>query len=330
MRGGIFFLIGVVCLLCIPAFADKIYLNTGKTVFGKITGGDEETLYVRTLTGVIGIDKNSITGVVRDEEMSSAAPIRRPPRKYTKVKTYKSSSQPTRYKSYSSRRKEIIKEALYRKEVSLGYNTSQGNSDAQQFSATFLFDKNRKYVDQWTFKGNISYSESENKMDTQKWYVMGRYAFTFRNNKAWYWFYRLESNHDKFAGVDYRFTPSTGAGYWVYDSQEIKLLLEAVLGLEYTDYYRQDTDFELVTIPRLFYQYQLSPEATFTQDLYLYPALTDFGTIRIRSESSLSFSINKSLSLRLSWIDEYNSEPPHGADENDFTFMTSLVYSFPG
>lgn len=220
-------------------------------------------------------------------------------------------------------------EITWKREVSAGYNASRGNTRNEQFSLNAFVSRNRKHVDEWTFKGNMYYSEADKKMDARKWYGMGRYAFSFGQRKAWYSFYRLEADHDRFADVYYRVIPVSGVGYWLFDLSETKLLVEGGLGLEYTDFYGDEKSTNnLVAAPRLFYEQELFKRAKFTQDIYVYPALTDSGAYRVHSESAFTLSINDKLGLRLSLIDDYNSDPPEDTKKNDMALMSSLVYSF--
>ena len=62
-------------------------------------------------------------------------------------------------------------------------------------------------------------------MDTQNWYGMLRYAFSFWERR-WYNFYRLEADHDRFANIDYRIVPSCGIGYWFSDKEDYKAMAE--------------------------------------------------------------------------------------------------------
>ena len=97
----------------------------------------------------------------------------------------------------------------------MGYNKSSGNTQNSQLSMS-LYANRKTDHDEFTIKGNSLYSSSNNNMDAQKWFASMRYAFSFRERK-WYNFYKLESDHDKFANVDYRIVPSAGIGYWFSD-----------------------------------------------------------------------------------------------------------------
>ncbi|MFH1593258.1 MAG: DUF481 domain-containing protein [Candidatus Omnitrophota bacterium] len=299
---ALFFACGMLILLN-NTYADEIYLKNKDKISGEIIEEDVDSVSVRTeAMGVLSIRKEFVDSIMRPESTEK------------KDKEEKDTGRPT---------------ISWPREISAGYNTARGNTRNEQFSLSGFVSRNRKHIDEWTLKGNIFYAETNKKMDTQKWYAVGRYAFSFGPKSAWYNFYRLEADHDRFAEVYYRLIPASGLGYWFFDLPETKLLAEAALGLEYTDYYGDKKNASnLVAVPRLFYEQELFKRAKFTQDIYVYPALTDSGSYRVHSVSAFTLSINDSLGLRLSLIDDYNSAPPEDTKKNDMTLMSSLVYSF--
>ena len=64
------------------------------------------------------------------------------------------------------------------------------------------------------------------------------------------------------------------------------------------------------------------------QDLTLYPSLGDTGEYRLHSETSLINPIDDRLSLRLSLIEDYNSNPAQDTKKNDMQIISALTYSF--
>lgn len=300
---ALLFSVCVLSLFSSSAYADEIYLKNNDKISGQIVEEDEYTLSVKTeAIGLISIRKEFVDRIARPQ---------------------------TSPKEDQKRQETKIPLAAWQGDIAAGYNTARGNTRTERFSLSALANRNRRHVDEWTFKGDLFYSEADNKMDVQKWYGMGRYAFSFGPRKAWYNFYRLEGDHDRFAEIRYRAIPAAGIGYWFFDLPQTRLLAEAALGVEWTDYYgRKKSASELVAIPRLFYEQVLFERGKFTQDVHLYPALTDSGSYRVRSESALTVSINDRMGLRLSLIDYYNSEPPDETGKNDLTLMSSLTYSF--
>jgi len=220
-------------------------------------------------------------------------------------------------------------EIIWQKEIHAGYNAMRGNTEQSQLSLGFFINRNNKHVDEISLKGDLLYSSTNEEADTQKLYGMARYAFSFGEEKRWYNFYKLETDHDRFANVNFRITPSVGWGYWFYDSPELKLMAETGIGLEHTGYRdnAEDSD-EIVLTPHAFFEKALFDKSKLTQDLYFYPQVSEPGEYRLRSESAFTVSASEKLALRISLIDEYNSNPPPDTDENDLRFESSLIYSF--
>ena len=182
--------------------------------------------------------------------------------------------------------------------------------------------------DEFHLKGDNYYSSSNKEMNAQQWNAMTRYAYSFWKNK-WYYFYKLEGSHDRFANIDYRIIPSTGLGYWFSDEADWKAMFDVGIGLECTNY-RDNTkrDREGVLIPRAFFEKKLVGESRISQDITFYPSLEDTGKMRVHSETALTSPLSEKLSLRFSFIDDYNSEPSGGIKKNDFKFISSLNFSF--
>lgn len=220
-------------------------------------------------------------------------------------------------------------ELIITREFSVGYNAASGNTRNNQVSGSFLFNRNKKHINETTLKANTYYSSTKRKMDAQKWYTMARYALSFGSNKKWYNFYRLEADHDRFADIDYRLVPVAGIGYWFYDTDALKLMAELGAGVEHTDY-RSDIKnrTEAIITPRLFFEKQLFANSKISQNLYYYPIIEDFSLYRLRSETTLNVAMNEKLSLRLTLSDAYDSSPPKDTKKNDIRLTSSLVYSF--
>lgn len=284
----------------INAYAEEIHLRNGDRLTGVIIKQDEKSIVLETeAMGTVTIGRDFIEDSSKNAEVISA------------------------------RVEKQDKQIIWKREVSLGYNKSSGNTQNTQLSSSIFVNRNRKWIDEITLKGDVYYSSSNKSMDAQKWYTMGRYAFSFGKRKNWYNFYKLESDHDRFANVDYRLVPATGMGYWLYDLPGLKAMAELALGLEHTDYRgnKKDTD-EAVLVPRLFFEKEIFNKLRFSQDLYAYPAMDDFGDYRIHSETAFTNPVTKNLSLDIKVIDDYDSTPAEDAKKNDTRFISSLSYSF--
>ena len=282
------------------SFSAEVHLKNSDKISGEITEESEETVSVKTeALGTVIIDRHYIENIAGLE-------------------------------------KEVIVNAeakslniAWKKEISAGYNRATGNTQESQLSLGFLINRNNKYVNEITLKGNAYYSSSDRKMDAQKYYGMGRYALSLGSSKRWYNFYRIEADHDRFANIDYRLVPAAGIGYWFYDLPDFKLMAEVGAGWEYTNF-RDETDDknEAVLTPRLFFEKHILDNFAITQNLYYYPAFEDFNLYRFHSETVLSVALNSKLSLKISLINDYNSNPPTDIKKNDLRLISSLSYSF--
>lgn len=219
------------------------------------------------------------------------------------------------------------KQPVWTTEIAGGYTMTQGNTDNSALHSS-LYINRKTEVDETTFKAHGNYTTSDDEVDSQDAYGMARYAHRLWTSQ-WYGFVKGELEHDKFEQIQYRVTPSTGIGYWFSDTDDWKALAEIAFGYEHTHHYDdiEDTD-EAILIPRIFFEKRLFGESRFAQDFVMYPSLSKTGEYRIRSESSFTNPIGERWSLRISLIDDYNSDPADDRKHNDLNLISSILYSF--
>jgi len=287
---------GLIFLLCpLCAYADEIYLKNGDRISGTVVSEDDRSVVIDSeAMGEVSVDRSHVARLVIGKAE-------------TEVK------------------KEELK--LWQGEITAGYNRSDGNTQNGQLTTGFRA-KRKTDDDEFDLRGDAYYSSSNEKMDGQKWSSVIRYAFSFWERK-WYNFYKLESDHDRFANIDYRLVPSAGIGYWFSDEPDWKMMVELGGGFEHT-VFRDDTadSDEAVLIPRGFVQKLFFGRVTLSEDIIVYPSLTDTGEYRLHSETVLTTPVSDALSLRVSFIDDYNADAPKDTKKNDILTTTSLVYSF--
>jgi len=286
-------LCGIFLLFPLQAFAQQhVVLTNGDVVTGTVIHNTDGTVTI--LSALLG------TLTVTEEAIASVKAIPAPP---------------------------ALPAVEWKREVEGGYNITAGNTETGSFRAAT--DVNRKTAhNEITFKADASESSSKNKMNSQTWDIMGRYAFSFWQRK-WYNFYKTEADHDRFADIDYRLTPSTGIGYWFSDKDPFKTMTELGIGYTYTKYNNGTADKkELVLIPRLYAEWKITGETRLSEELFLYPSLSDTGEYRLTSHTTLTNPITDALALRVRFTDEYNSKPANSAKSNDLQLTSSVVYGF--
>lgn len=219
-------------------------------------------------------------------------------------------------------------DAEWMRKVTAGLSTSGGNTEKGSLSAEFLMKRERD-DDETQLRWTGYLGTSDSKLDSKKFYGLLRHDEKFGEDRTWYQFGKLEGMQDVFADINYRITPGYGVGRWLYDEDDFKLKLETALGYQYTDYRSasKKDEGEVVLIPRLYLEKQLLDNLRLVEDLTLYPSL-EGGPFRLRNETSLVSKISDDMSWKVSYIDDYNSDPSPGTKKNDWIVTAGVDYSF--
>jgi len=300
-------LIFCICFLwTASAWGLEIYLKNGDKITGVIVGQDGTSILVQTLAaGEIKISRSFID----------------------LPKTYPERYAPPQIPSQKPAA--ALPAVEWKKDMSLGYTQNGGNTRKQLGQLSISINR-KTHTNESTVKFDSFYSSTNGKMDGKKFYGMLRYAYSFGNNLKWYNFYKIEGDQDYFADIYYRVTPSTGVGYWFSDTNDLKAMTEVGIGYQYTAYRIETTPDkgEPVLVPRAFIDKRLIANLHLSEDLTVYPSLENINDYRVRSETDLVNQITQRWSCKISYIDEFNSNPPPGFKKNDYTWMTSLEYHY--
>ena len=138
---------------------------------------------------------------------------------------------------------------------------------------------------------------------------------------------RIDGLHDDIADVNYRFTFSPLAGYYVV--KEPNTLLGVEIGPSYV--YEQvagDTDgyFALRIAER--FEHKFKAGAKVWETVEWIPQVDDFENWIMNAEVGASAPITKSLDIRLVFQDTYDNQPAPGREKNDLKLMAGLGYRF--
>ena len=208
----------------------------------------------------------------------------------------------------------------------LGFVFKDGNSDslALTVGVEALRQSERREL---SLKLRYDYEESGNELEDNVVFV------DVENRMFWapkpFWFARGVFKYDEVNKLDYRFATSVGLGYRFMNTEDTRLLGEAGVGPLIHSYAGEDPETEVIALFYGLWKTKVFDRSVFSQELSVVPFLTDIRKIVVTSLTSLTTPLSESLSLRLSLLDEYESEPTaDGVDENDLTFRTTLMYVF--
>lgn len=287
------------------ACADVVHLLNGDRITGQIIEKDGAAVILEAQgIGRISIDRNVIDkaltdheeGLLKDEEMKEEL--------------------------------EKVKAILWSGKATGGFDRRRGNVNSTEILGELELIR-KKDRGELKNKLRIFYSEEDRKMNAQKFFLLNRFDYRLGESKKWFGFLSSELDRDRFANIDYRWIPTTGAGYHFSETEDFKALAETGIGYSYTKF-RDGTDAEgeLTLTPRIYIEKGLFGSSKISEELKLYPLLTDLGEYRLISETVFTNPITDSVALKLQFIDEYNSMPGGTAKKNDVRLITSLEYSF--
>ena len=214
----------------------------------------------------------------------------------------------------------------WQRKLSTGYDFTRGNTDTRGLNGDLLFNRNRLWIDEWTLKASGTQSYIKNKRNAQV--VEGSLRYGHSITKKLYDFYRFSAEHDYFENVRARLLPSTGLGYWFFDTEKTKLLAEIGIGYQYELFREGGREGTIVGHGRNMISRKITEHVEVGNDLYFFPAITDFGDYRFEDEAFLKFAISEHLALKIKIKDQYKSMPRGDAKKNDLQFTSGLEYSF--
>ena len=208
-------------------------------------------------------------------------------------------------------------------EAALGGFLSTGNTDEWGVSASFSA---KRKGPRWTHEVEARLDlkeESGTRTEERGW---GKY--TVRRSLGaprLFAFGRLSFERDRFQGIDRRFFESVGLGYQLLESRSVRWDAMAGPALRQTRY----SDGSSVGEPALFARTRLEWEITdtlrFSEEV---DAGLAGGNSTFTSTTALTSNLYGSLSGRISFAVEIETEPPAGREKTDTYTRASLVYAF--
>jgi len=229
--------------------------------------------------------------------------------------------------------------------AAVGVALTRGNSE--NFLATASINTARKWSkDEMLLGASAGYGETTSEIEepnptpppatrtkeehtTTAQFVRGFGQWNHLFTERFYSGLRLDGVYDEVAGIDYRFTVSPLAGYYLIKQPNIFLALEAgpsfvaenLAGDPATQY------FALRFGERFQYKFA-GDRARFWQSVDWFPRVDDFHNWFLNFEAGIAATIVKALELRLVAYDTYDNVPAQGRKNNDFKLTAQLGYKF--
>jgi putative salt-induced outer membrane protein YdiY len=218
-----------------------------------------------------------------------------------------------------------VEPASWKGNITIGGNWQDGNTDTMNISAGALAVRK---TDNDRFLINFLYNSSEDSGTRTAENTYGQLKYDYFLNPKWYLYLNVDMLSDEFKDINFRTSVGPGVGYQIWEDDDKALGLEA--GISYTSEDRdvgEDNDWISARIGANFL-YRLFSNILFTDQFIIYPNLDDTGEYTLRNEAALVTDIGASWAFRLSNIWERNSDPGPDLEQDDFTSILGLQYSF--
>jgi putative salt-induced outer membrane protein YdiY len=292
------------------ARADEIFLRNGDRISGEIIEATDLSVTVRTeALGTVTVDRAYIHEEAEPEEHAVPDPLPPPAEPMT------------------AEAPEVRVEKPWDGSISGGINAREGNTSSQSASGRFSVGR-KKGPDELLLEGDFYFASSRKKMTAMKMLGGVRYDRYFEpENRGWYGLGRFEADQDRFADINQRLIPGVGPGYAFFNTEDFKIKAETAAGFAQTNFSDATANrFEALLIPRFLFESRIYGRSRFIQEVTAYVSLDASNGYRVRSESAVEAPFIDRLKVRLSVIDEFNSNPSAGAQNNDIRLISSVAY----
>ena len=176
---------------------------------------------------------------------------------------------------------------------------SHGTSSLLGGAAGFCWNRNRLWIDEWTFTVNGRISREEDRITDRVGAVILRYGRSF--SKRLYGFVRTAFDHDNNSGIEYRLQPTSGAGFWFSDQKRLQTFIETGAGAQYISRIDEGRNWNWVLQFRFSLIWKPLKKLEIRTDNLLFPPNGDFSELRYESANVVALKIIKKFALTLNY-----------------------------
>jgi len=219
--------------------------------------------------------------------------------------------------------------------ASAGVTLTRGNSET--FLGTVGVNSQRKWAkDEILLGASAGYGESktrnakpvEDVYSKTDQYIKGFGQYNHLFTERFYGGIRLDGLSDNIAGIDYRFTVSPLAGYYLIKKPKTSLAVEAGPGFVFESLEGKDAEQYVALRFAERFEHKFSDRAKVWQTAEFLPRVENFGDYVFNFEIGASAAITKSVDLRVVFQDSYRSDPADGRKANDMKLIAGIGYRF--
>ncbi len=326
-------------VLAVSARADRIELNDGSVINGKLVSAEGGKFKVETaFAGTIEIAQTAVKSFSTDEAVNvglagGSVALGRVAATGAGIKVASANgevSAPTggvaavwRQGADSPEVKKLARKWAYEASVAIAGRTGA----SEKFGAAFGFKATLASAqDKLIFAAAAERAEDNGVKTADRQFGSADYSSFFSPNNGWY--VRTSLEKDKIKALDLRSSSGFGFTRRLIKKQQQDLEFRAGLGYLY-ETYSDNTKFSSLGLDIGFLHTYTFGSAKMTNALTYTPAFKDFGNYRLHHESALELPLTAALwKLKLGVANDYQSIPPAGVERLDTTYFTSLILSW--
>ena len=212
--------------------------------------------------------------------------------------------------------------------LDVGYATARGNADTQTFTLNTRADRSTNRDKISVFFTSIFAANSTNgPRETTANSKIGGVIYDLNLTPKWFAWGATTLESDQFQELDLRFVPAGGIGHHTINTENTKLDLR--VGVSYNrEFFSTGLDRNSVEIVLgNDFTHNFSKTTSLQQHLRLYPNASN-GAFRMNFDTTFAAALAKWLSLQVSFIDRYLSNPVPGRKTNDMLISAGVRFSF--
>jgi putative salt-induced outer membrane protein len=204
----------------------------------------------------------------------------------------------------------------------LGFLGTSGNTDTTNMSGAFEIQYE---AEKWTHKFEAAaINASEDNDTTAEAYTAG-WKSERQLTDVNFLFGRLDWRKDRFSGYDTQFSQTVGYGHRLIETEKHTLNAELGFGARQSELVDGTEESETILTGGLYYKWQISETAEFTQDLLVEAGEENTYSM---SKTALKATLVGDLALVASYTIKNNSDVPLGTEKTDTFTALSLEYAF--
>ncbi|GAA4360812.1 YdiY family protein [Kangiella marina] len=207
--------------------------------------------------------------------------------------------------------------------IDLGYISTSGNTETESLNGAF--DWVARASENWATGIQITgvSNSSEDQRDAEQYTFAWNNRFDLTEKSFVYSI--LDYKNDYFGAYDYQAGAYLGYGHQFYKSDDGHFSLGIGLGYRVNAVFIGEDEKESVIRGDLDFAHKLTDNARFTQTI---SAVWGQEIDTYVSRSAISTKISENLAMKLSYLINYNSVVPAGAEKTDRTTTVGISYSF--